>query len=46
MANTATITAAAAVTVLAVDPIPRATALAVGSPSSCSSLIRLTMNTW
>ena len=46
IANTATITIAALVTVLAVVRIPRSTACSVESPRSTSSRIRLRMNTW
>ena len=46
IANTATITTAALVTVAAVRLMPVATASSVGMPPSTSSLIRLRMNTW
>jgi hypothetical protein len=45
-AKTATMTAAAAVTVEAVVRMPWATASSVRMPRSTSSLIRLRMNTW
>jgi hypothetical protein len=46
IANTPTITLAAAVTTPAVDLIPWLTASSVDWPRSTASLIRLRMNTW